>query len=167
MDIWDFVVEKFKNKVDKNGEPYFGHLKRVGDSSYYTCPQSEEEITKLKEVAKITDNLSIHLFLYDIGLLHDIFEDTDTTEEELLNVENVTTQHIEIIKILTRNKEKETYFQYIDRVSQNKVATLVKLADLKDNMDITRYDVLDDNAISLIKRYHKAFKILTKNYKKL
>lgn len=141
MDIYDFVGEKFEGKVDKNGESYFyGHLKRVAHYAY----DSDYLPYDIREK------------LYDIGLLHDIFEDTDTTEDELREVEGVTDEVIEIVKILTRRKD-ETYMQYIERVSINEIATTVKLCDLRDNMDIRRYRELDDSAFSLLKRYHKAY----------
>lgn len=150
MDIYDFVLRKFTDKFDKAGKPYFSHLKRVANTSYNTEWSSYEE----REM------------LYDIGLLHDIFEDTDATEDDLKELKYITQQIIDVVKILTRDKEKETYFEYIERVSKNKYATLVKMADLKDNMDITRYDKLDENVFSLLKRYHKAYKILYTSYLK-
>lgn len=141
MDIYDFVGEKFEGKIDKNGESYFcGHLKRVANYAY----DSDYLPYDIREK------------LYDIGLLHDLFEDTDTTEDELRKVEGVTDEIIEIVKILTRH-EDETYMQYIERVSKNEIATTVKLCDLRDNMDIRRYRELDDSAFSLLKRYHKAY----------
>lgn len=146
IDIWDFVKKKFESITDKNGKPYFNHLSRVAHYAYDTDNKSKYDRD----------------FLFDIALLHDILEDTDTTEEELKTVSGISEQMIEIIKILTR-KKNEPYMEYIERVSQNELATIVKLADLRDNMDIRRYDVFNEKNFSLLKRYHKAYKFLTKN----
>lgn len=146
IDIWDFVKKKFEGITDKNGKPYFNHLLRVAHYAYDTDTKSKYD----RDI------------LFDIALLHDILEDTDTTEEELKTVSDISEEMIEIIKILTR-KKNEPYMEYIERVSQNKLATIVKLADLRDNMDIRRYDVFNESNFSLLKRYHKAYKFLTKN----
>lgn len=137
MDVVDFVISKFSGIVDKGGNPYIEHLFSVAD--------------KFEREA------------YDIALLHDILEDTDTTEEELLSIDGITPFIIEKVKILTRSKS-ETYFQYIDRVSEDDYASYIKMADLEDNMDITRYKELNDDCFSLLKRYHKAYKILKKKF---
>lgn len=138
MDVHDFIIEKFEGVMDKAGNPYIQHLFNVADKSYRRLSTDEA---------------------YDIGLLHDILEDTNTTEDELLNIEDVTPFVVEKVKILTR-KENETYFQYIERVSDDRYATIIKIADLEHNMDITRYKEFSDINFSLMKRYHKAYKIL-------
>ena len=81
--LWDFIERKFQGKFDKGGNPYVIHLcsvqKRFMDKrgkSFFEC------------------NVA--------SLLHDILEDTDTTEEELLNVSFVNERVLELVKILTR-----------------------------------------------------------------
>ena len=88
--------------------------------------------------------------MLDVALAHDILEDTDVTEKELAAVLNEF--GLEAVKALTRNKD-QSYFDYIEKqVLTNPLASLVKLADLEDNIE---------NAIpSLQKRYNKAKKIL-------
>lgn len=141
--LLDFITEKFKDKVDKAGCSYIQHLFRVADAA------SNEDGK-----------------LYQVGLLHDIFEDTDTSVEELR--EYVDEEIIDAVKILTRrpyNKksiptQRDTYMEYINSIieSGNILAIMVKLCDLKDNMDITRFDNFNDVSFDLLKRYHKAYK---------
>lgn len=135
----DFVLEKFKDKVDKAGKPYIEHLRRVA------YPYS----------------ISMNNTKYAIALLHDIFEDTDTTEDELLTY--VTPFVIDVVKILTRKKD-ESYMDYIKRIAVDKTATEIKLYDLKDNMDITRLKKITDEDVNRLKKYHKAFKFLQEKF---
>lgn len=143
--LLDFIAEKFKDKVDKAGDPYILHLIRVADAAANKCYINEEASSKL----------------YQIGLLHDVFEDTDTSVEELK--EYVDDEIIDAVKILTRQQEV-TYMDYINSIieSGNILAITVKLCDLKDNMDITRFDNFNDIPFDLLKRYYKAYKKLDK-----
>lgn len=139
--LLNFVAEKFKDKVDKAGYPYVRHLIRVADIAANLYFSNEELSSKL----------------YKVGLLHDIFEDTDTTAEELR--EYVDEEIIYTVRILTREQDI-TYMDYINSIieSGNILAIIVKFYDLKDNMDITRFDNFNDISFDLLKRYHKAYK---------
>ena len=147
MDIFDYIEKKFDGKTDKCGDPYVFHLYRVAKTA------KESYFIRLTDTEK--DDV------YKIALLHDIIEDTDTTVDELKTVDDISDSIIDAVVTLTRTKE-ETYNEYIERVSKNRLATLVKLHDLKDNMDITRYVDFKDISISLLERYHNAYKYLLK-----
>ncbi len=85
----------------------------------------------------------------NVALLHDILEDTDTTEEE------IPEEYREDIVTLTR-KDTETYSEYIERVSKgSERAIIVKLLDIADHL--SNKDTLKP---SLEKRYLKAKEIL-------
>ena len=148
-DITTFLEIKFKDKYDKNGKPYIHHLNTVAINVYDRYRDFDDMFAN---DLKIT------------ALLHDIFEDTDATEDEVRKLIGVNDRVIEALLILTRSKD-DTYMNYIEKVSKNEIATIVKLADLKHNMDITRYTVLDDDVFSLLKRYHKAYNFLINTYK--
>lgn len=140
-----FVKEKFSGKVDKGGHAYFKHCDRVAKSAFKLLLDDDKALK-----------------VWYIGMLHDILEDTDTTIDELKSIDGVTDEIIESVKTLTRNYYgDETYFEYIERVSKDDFACIVKICDLKDNMDITRLPELTDEHFSLLKRYHKAYGILT------
>ena len=66
---------------------------------------------------------------------------------------------LENVKFLTRRK-CEPYFDYIARFRKNEIARQVKLNDLKDNLDVTRFDKLTEKHLSLLNRYIKAYNIL-------
>lgn len=77
-----------------------------------------------------------------IALLHDVLEDTHTTEEDLID-EGIPQDCVEVIKILTR-AEGEDYFNYILRVLKNEDAIKIKIADLNDNLEKLNYGSLRD-----------------------
>ena len=146
--VRQFIRRKFMDIKDKGGHPYFEHCDRVAKSAFKLL---------------IDDDKALKVWY--IGQLHDILEDTDTSIEELKQIEGVTDDIIESVKTLTRGYYgEETYFEYIERVSKNDFARIVKICDLKDNMDITRIPELVDEHFSLLKRYHKAYGILTKDF---
>jgi (p)ppGpp synthase/HD superfamily hydrolase len=102
---------KHAGQTDKAGLPYILHPVYVS-----LCVETEDE--------KI------------VALLHDILEDTDTTEQELLDI-GISTAQLDAIKLLTK-PPKESYMQYIARVANNKIARNVKKADLRHNMELER-----------------------------
>ncbi len=71
-----------------------------------------------------------------VAVLHDVVEDSSWTLAELER-EGFPKEVLAALDCLT-HREGESYEEYIDRISQNPLAVEVKLADLEDNMDITR-----------------------------
>ena len=103
----------FKHDVDKGGLPYSIHMLYV----YRHVDTIEEKV---------------------VALLHDIMEEKNITEEELLDI-GFSKKIVDDIKILTRVKPSE-YNDYIDNIIKNgsREALSVKLADVKHNMDMSR-----------------------------
>ncbi len=128
------AVNAHSSQVDKGGQPYILHPLRV-------------MMSLIDEKDKI------------IGVLHDTVEDTDVTYEYLKEV-GFDDEIIEGIKSVTRNKD-ETYNQFIDRVSLNPRGKRVKLADIEDNMDISRIPNPSEKDYSRVEKYKKAKKRLT------
>ena len=122
----------FRDKVDKGGEPYMKHLARVSSA-----------VKKYGNACEI------------IGLLHDLLEDCPEWNDKSLSV-FFSDMVINNIRVLTRDKS-ETYEQYINRISEWDIATRIKLADLIDNMDITRLPSLIDTDFKRLAKYHKAY----------
>ena len=142
--LYHFVMRKFDGKYDKGGNPYITHLLSVQE--------------------RFTDRYgSNDVDCYVACVLHDILEDTETTEQELLDVEYVTERVIALVKILTRKKD-ETYRAYIRRVAVVEAARRIKICDLEDNMDITRLHILKDSDVGLLRRYLTAWNFLNSRY---
>ena len=98
-------------QLDKGGEPYILHPLRV--------------MMKLKDERQRI-----------VAVLQDVIEDTKVTDMNLI-IQGLEIDLINVILTLTRNKN-ESYDEYINRISKDEFAIQVKLADLEDNMDISR-----------------------------
>ena len=74
-----------------------------------------------------------------VGLLHDVLEDTDITEQELLRRFPMKIDEIEALELLTR-KDGMSYDDYITSIieSENKIAISVKFYDLLHNSSLDR-----------------------------
>lgn len=94
-----------------------------------------------------------------IALLHDVVEDSNITLEQLSKYFN--NDIIESVDAITR-KPNEKYFDYIKRVHLNNNAKLVKIADLKQNLDISKIKNPTKYDISRCKKYKKALIYLEK-----
>ena len=138
--LYHFVMRKFEDKYDKGGNPYITHLLSV-----------QKRFTDRYGSNDVDCNVAC--------VLHDILEDTETAEEELLEVECVTERVVALVKVLTRQKD-ETYMAYIRRVAVVEAARRIKICDLEDNMDITRLHILKDSDVGLLRRYLTAWNFL-------
>ena len=124
-----------EGQLDKGGEPYILHPLRV--------------MMKLKD-----NNLRI------IAILHDVIEDCGLTLDNLVSKYGVPFELARIVDILSR-KEGESYDEYIERISKNYKALKVKLADLEDNMDLSRIKNLTQKDYDRVAKYAKAREKLT------
>ena len=66
----------------------------------------------------------------------------------------ITQDIIDIIKTKLSHKRGTSYKEYIYNLADNKIASIVKLADLKDNLDLTRLHGLKLSELD-IKRIQK------------
>ena len=87
-----------------------------------------------------------------VAVLHDVVEDTWVTLDDLRAL-GFTTDVIEAVDAIS-HREGESYVDYIERCSMNRIAALVKLADLDDNSDPIRR--IGPEFDRFLKRYDKA-----------
>ena len=127
------AIKVHEGQVDKGGNDYINHPIRVSEN----CSLDEEKI---------------------VALLHDTIEDGDITADYLL-MQGFPREIVDAILSVSRNKY-EDYFDFIQRCKVNPIGCRVKIADLKDNMDITRLNELTEKDINRLKKYHKAYKML-------
>lgn len=80
-----------------------------------------------------------------VAYLHDVVEDTNVTLADLKEV-GFDNDVIEAIDAITK-RDGENYDDYIYRVSNNKIAKQVKIADMTHNSDISRFDNLSQKDI--------------------
>ena len=96
--------------------------KRIGGDDYITHPMAVLEIIK---------NQGFEETYQIAALFHDLLEDTDATEEEILKYGN--RQILEAVNLLTKKKGYDMA-EYINAIKQNPVAFAVKAADRLHNL---------------------------------
>ncbi len=99
------------NQVDKAGKPYLEHPWRV-----------------MNAVTTISEKI--------VAILHDAVEDSDLSLE-CLKKQGFTEDIIEAIDAITK-RDGEPYSAYLERVKANPLSLRVKIADMRDNMDMGR-----------------------------
>jgi guanosine-3',5'-bis(diphosphate) 3'-pyrophosphohydrolase len=105
------AAEKHAGQLDKAKAPYILHPLRV-----------------MLGVETLEEKMA--------AVLHDVVEDTDVTLADLA-AEGFSPAVVRAVDALTRRKG-EDYMDFVRRAGADPVARRVKLADLADNMDLSR-----------------------------
>lgn len=132
----EFATRKHAGQLRKDGKDYITHPIAVAelalhifDTEYgYTADPSNEEDRDI---------------LYALSLLHDTYEDTDTTLEELgREFSGFISGGVELLS----RKDEQTYFQFIwDLYNKGELLTIItKRADLEHNMSDLKEGSLKD-----------------------
>lgn len=127
------ATKAHEGQVDKGGNPYVTHLKAVADA----LDSTENKI---------------------VAYLHDICEDTPTTFDDLTNM-GFTKRIVNSVRILTKT-EGVSYEDYLKFVKMDSNAWHVKMADLKNNMDISRIPNPSETDFERLEKYKKALAFL-------
>jgi (p)ppGpp synthase/HD superfamily hydrolase len=134
----EIAVLAHKGQTDKGGNPYILHPLRV-------------MMALDLETEKI------------VGVLHDVVEDSDWTFEDL-EKEGFGPDVLEAIKSITKNHDEhgtdEGYFRFVERAKQNAIGLRVKIADLQDNLDVSRLPEVDEKTKQRIEKYKKSLEML-------
>jgi (p)ppGpp synthase/HD superfamily hydrolase len=119
-------------QTDKAGTPYILHPLRV-------------MLAQTSEAARIA------------AVLHDVVEDGEDWTLERLRAEGFSPEVVEAVDHLTkRESEKDDYPAFVKRAAANPIARQVKLADLNDNLDVTRLLTVSDKDRERLNRYLQA-----------
>lgn len=124
MDIlraYKIACQLHAGQTDKAGRPYIEHLTRV------LLRVQMDGGDRFQQIA---------------ALLHDAIEDEKTTAEELLAL-GVPAESVVLVQALTKRKD-QTYEDYLRGLSGRYRVLLVKMADLDDNSDPERLELLPD-----------------------
>lgn len=127
------ALHAHKGKTDKAGSPYILHPLRV----MLAMETTEEKI---------------------VAVLHDVVEDSSFTIQKLKQ-EGFSKKVLDAVSLLTKTQNQD-YESYISAIRKNSLATKVKLADLKDNMDKSRLKEITEADLIRIKKYKAALKQL-------
>lgn len=127
------AANRHAGQVDKANQPYILHPLRV--------------MLKMKTTPQQI-----------VAVLHDILEDTHTTVVELITL-GFSSEIVDAVIALTK-KEDESRIQVAYRTVKNPLARAVKLADLSDNMDISRIPQPSSGDLLRLEEYKKVHQIL-------
>ena len=118
------------------------------------CRDGKPYISHPRTVASFIDDTERKI----IALLHDTIEDTEMTEEALIEL-GFTKRIVRSVKVLTRS-EGEDYFNYVRNIKSDPNARYVKIADLTHNMDISRLPKPTPRDFERLEKYKKAMEII-------
>ncbi len=107
----EIAARAHAGQVDKAGAPYILHPLRV-----------------MLRVTTVHERMA--------AVLHDVVEDTDVTMDDL-RAEGFPRKVLAAVAALTK-RQGESRLEAARRASRNPIARAVKLADVSDNMDLSR-----------------------------
>ena len=88
-----------------------------------------------------------------VAVLHDVIEDTEYTPAM---IEDEFDEEIrDAVEALTK-RDGESYSDFVERAAANDLARKVKIADIEDNMDLTRLSQVSEKTVERQVKYHKA-----------
>lgn len=125
--------ESHKEQTDKTGMPYVFH-------PFHLAEQMKDEDTTV------------------VALLHDVVEDTDCTLDDLRAM-GFSERVIEAIGMMTHDPAVP-YMDYVALLKGNPITRAVKLADLRHNSDLTRFDSVTPRDLERQEKYLRAIALL-------
>jgi hypothetical protein len=94
-----------------------------------------------------------------VGVLHDVVEDSDWDFEALAG-EGFSTEVIDSLRAVTRSDD-EDYGAFVRRAGRDPIGARVKLADLRDNSDLSRIAAPTERDHARLAKYQRAIAVLT------
>lgn len=138
QDAIDLATAAHAGQKDKAGDDYISHPLRLMNAVE-------------GEVAKI------------VAVLHDAIEDTFVTSQTLREA-GYGEQIIAAIEGVTKRPDEAGsdagYENFVRRAAQNPLSKAVKIADLKDNLDMTRLPEITKKDEERKEKYERALKVL-------
>ncbi len=123
------AAKAHEGQKDKAGQPYILHPLRV-------MLRTDTEVERI------------------CAVLHDVIEDTPVTLE-MLKDEGLPPEVLTVLEALTK-RHGESYDDFISRILENETACRVKLADIADNMDLSRLQTPSEEDLQRVEKYRKA-----------
>ena len=130
---YEIAKKAHLGQIDKAGEDYIKHPEKVA-----SFVNSDEEKA--------------------IAYLHDVIEDTELTLEDLREY-GFSEEVLKAVDVITKKKGQD-YQTYLNSVKENKLARVVKLADLRHNSDLTRLIDITEKDRERKEKYQKAIDFL-------
>ncbi len=127
------AAQAHSGQVDKAGAPYILHPLRV-----------------MMRLSALDERI--------VGVLHDVVEDTEVTIESLRR-DGFSEEILSAIQSVTK-REGETYEDFVIRAAANKIGRRVKLADLTENCDLSRFSSPTTKDIERAEKYRRAIEAI-------
>nr|WP_186322924.1 HD domain-containing protein [Paenibacillus xylanexedens] len=127
------ALEAHKGQLDKGGNPYILHPLAV-----------------MNRVETIEEKI--------VAVLHDVIEDTEVTIEQLREL-GFSEEIVKAIGLLTKSEE-DSYEQFIEKTTRNRIARNVKIADIQENMNLSRIKNPTEQDYNRLEKYKKAMERL-------
>ncbi|MFC0201630.1 phosphohydrolase [Paracoccus rhizosphaerae] len=131
--VIEIAAGAHRGQRDKAGEPFILHPLRVMNA----CSTGSQRI---------------------VAVLHDVVEDSDWTLDDLRQ-EGLAEDLVAAVDAMTR-REGESYADFVDRAARNPIARAVKIADLRDNLDMTRIADPTEADVQRSQKYLQALRAL-------
>ncbi|WP_407637841.1 phosphohydrolase [Chryseobacterium koreense] len=129
-----------KGQTDKFGTPYIGHVIRVMNYG----KTYDEKI---------------------VGVLHDVIEDCPQITLDYLLQQGFPKEIVFAIECLTKNPPNQDYTEFVKQTEKSPLAVAVKMNDLRDNMDLTRFTKpLTERDYKRLNKYLTAYLYLKEKY---
>ncbi len=127
------AAEAHAGQVDKAGAPYLLHPLRL----MLAMKTREQRI---------------------VAVLHDVVEDSSWTFEQLES-EGFSDAIVKGVDSVTRRKD-ETYEEFVRRAASDPIGRIVKLADLRDNCDLSRIAKPTPEDHARLAKYRRAISVI-------
>ena len=127
----EIAASAHSTQRDKGGSPYILHPIRV----MMSLNTEEEKI---------------------VGVLHDVVEDSEDWDFDRLREQGFAEDIISALKSVTKQSDAENYEAFIERARRNQIGRNVKIADIRDNLDVSRIGFLEEKDLLRINKYKYA-----------
>ena len=129
-----------RGQTDKFGTPYIGHVIRVMNAG------------------KTYDEKMV-------GVLHDVIEDCPEITLDYLLQEGFPNDIVFAIECLTKTPADQDYTEFVKQTEKSPLAVSVKMNDLQDNMDLTRFNrPITEKDMNRLNKYLTAYLYLKEKY---
>lgn len=136
LDAIELAFQSHRGQVDKARQPYIRHCMRV------------------------MENVRGDDYVKMAAVLHDLLEDTSVTVKNLQDA-GYPMDVVSLIYRLTREKDTP-YMEYINNIGLHSVTARIKVVDLEDDMDLSRFPEITEIDIRQLEKYKKAWDYLQK-----
>ena len=140
----ELAMKAHKDQKDRGGAAYIDHCRHVAESSFTLA----------------IDEGYAHGFAarcWGVGLLHDVLEDCDWATLEMVE-EAIGIDAQAVLDLTKRRGQKRE--DYLDAISRNRLASIVKRCDLAHNMDLSRIQNPSEKDIQRRERYRQELEFL-------